>query len=269
MICSVNPSLVLLLLTVRPTAVSPEMGGAVVVDGGSGGVSPDPSPTSSTMGAPSSSSDVSVQAPSGLADLSGQRQEDLDIQNHNLPLLRREGKGRTRKHFTGKQMDVLLREIKAPHNRLYGESQNPLRCGDRRQAWEAVAAAINRARCSPTKTAVACCKRFGDLKRRRKARLGTRMPSMRQDGPIITATFSHASPMGIHILPSVNIHTHTQSTENTVTGEDRQKTCCFSVCLFVCLCVCDSGSGLNDFYSRCLSQIQGCKEILFSRAYGY
>lgn len=201
----------------------------VVVRGSSSEASADLSPTSSTAGAPSSSTDVLDQAPSRQVDLPSQTQEDLDIQNHPLEVPRRGWKLRRRKHFTGEQMDILLREIKARHHRLYGESQNPLRCKDRHQAWEEVAAAINRASCGPTKTAAACCKRFSDLKRRRKTRPGTRMVPMRQDGPVVTATFSHASPMRMLTLPSVHMEPHTQSTENTLTGEDRQKNSCLFV----------------------------------------
>ncbi|XP_041948531.1 flocculation protein FLO11-like isoform X2 [Alosa sapidissima] len=195
--------------TATPAASSGLRPDAEAVDDGNGDASFAPS-------APSSSVDNPTQAPSSPAAVPSQSREPLEVRFRTLELLRRGSKPRSRKHFTGEQMDILLREIKARHHRLYGESQNPLRSEDRRQAWEEVAAAINRACCGPTRTAAACCKRFSDLKRRRKTRLGTRMVSVRHEGPIITAAFSHASPMGMRILPSVGMEL-LQRPENTAT----------------------------------------------------
>ncbi|KAG5285040.1 hypothetical protein AALO_G00033430 [Alosa alosa] len=219
--------------TATPSASSGLRPDAEAVDDGNGDAPFAPS-------APSSSLDNPTQAPSSPAAVPSQSREPLEVRFRTLELLRRGSKPRSRKHFTGEQMDILLREIKARHHRLYGESQNPLRSEDRRQAWEEVAAAINRACCGPTRTAAACCKRFSDLKRRRKTRLGmrmvsarhegpiitaafshaspmgTRMVSARHEGPIITAAFSHASPMGMRILPSVGMEP-LQRPENTAT----------------------------------------------------
>ena len=223
-------------MTPATPATSPsERPVAGTADGGNGGASLHPFALFNTMDVPSQDPLGTVggpsQDPSSTVGVPSQSREPLEVRQRSLEMLQREFKPQSRNHFTKEQMDILLREIKARYHRLFGDRQHPPRFSDRRQAWEEVAAAINRARCGPTKSASACCKRLSDLKRRRKMRMGKHIVSMCQEGPIITAAFSHASPMGMNILPSVSMQL-LQSPENAPTGKRAQYA---AKLLFICM----------------------------------
>lgn len=155
--------------------------------------------------------DENSRAPLGTADVPSwlHVQDSLDTWARNLDMPQHPGEIVYRSRFTKEQTYILLHEIKARYAKLYGDGGPPIP-SIRRQAWEEVAAAVNRARCGPTKTAAACIKRFNDFRRRNKKAI--------YHGPVITSAFSQASPAGPDILPSVKTEP-LESSEDSVIGQ--------------------------------------------------
>ncbi|XP_034049940.1 myb-related transcription factor, partner of profilin-like [Thalassophryne amazonica] len=78
--------------------------------------------------------------------------------------------GYRRQRFSGEETDLLVREVKAREQLIYGTSNQPPNVHEVKQAWEEVAAKVSTAS-GISRTATQCRKRYNDVRRRGKQKL--------------------------------------------------------------------------------------------------
>ncbi|XP_049929517.1 myb-related transcription factor, partner of profilin-like [Epinephelus moara] len=72
--------------------------------------------------------------------------------------------------FTAEETDLLVREVKARQNQIYGDSRQAPKLPEVKQAWEEVAAIVSSSS-GITRTVTQCRKRYNDVRRRGKQRV--------------------------------------------------------------------------------------------------
>ncbi|CAJ1053925.1 myb-related transcription factor%2C partner of profilin-like [Xyrichtys novacula] len=87
-----------------------------------------------------------------------------------------EGISTRKRNFSDKETELLLREVQARFNRIYGYADRPPRPDEARAAWEEISVRVNQISSDVRRTASQCKKRFNDLRRRARLRLAKDLP---------------------------------------------------------------------------------------------